>query len=38
MTTGKTYSANLGFEANLWLTTDRLHNNMDPAEYKHVVL
>ena len=31
-------SANLGFEAKLWLTADKLRNNMDAAEYKHVVL
>jgi type I restriction enzyme M protein len=31
-------SANLGFEAKLWLAADKLRNNMDAAEYKHVVL
>jgi type I restriction enzyme M protein len=31
-------SANLGFEAKLWATADALRNNMDAAEYKHVVL
>lgn len=31
-------SANLGFEAQLWATADALYNNMDAAEYKHVVL
>ncbi len=30
--------ANLGFEAKLWITADKLRNNMDAAEYKHVVL
>jgi len=30
--------ANLGFEATLWLAADKLHNNMDAAEYKDVVL
>jgi type I restriction enzyme M protein len=30
--------ANLGFEATLWATADKLRNNMDAAEYKHVVL
>ena len=30
--------ANLGFEAKLWQTADALRNNMDAAEYKHVVL
>jgi type I restriction enzyme M protein len=27
-------SANLGFEAKLWLAVDKLRNNMDEAEYK----
>ena len=31
-------TASLGFEAKLWLTADKLRNNMDAAEYKHVVL
>ncbi|MGH7995305.1 MAG: type I restriction-modification system subunit M, partial [Opitutaceae bacterium] len=31
-------SASLGFEAKLWLAADKLRNNMDAAEYKHVVL
>lgn len=31
-------AANLGFEAKLWLTADKLRNNMEAAEYKHVVL
>src|SRR3989475_3487235 len=30
--------ANLGFEAKLWASADALRNNMDAAEYKHVVL
>jgi len=30
--------ANLGFEAKLWQAVDKLRNNMDAAEYKHVVL
>ena len=34
----KDTAANLGFEAKLWLTADKLRNNMDAAEYKHVVL
>ena len=29
---------NLGFEARLWVVADALRNNMDAAEYKHVVL
>ena len=28
----------LGYEAQLWKTADALRNNMDAAEYKHVVL
>ena len=31
-------AANLGFEAKLWLAADKLRNNMDAAEHKHVVL
>src|SRR5471030_892389 len=34
----KDATAHLGFEAKLWLTADKLRNNMDAAEYKHVVL
>jgi type I restriction enzyme M protein len=34
----KETGANLGFEAKLWQATDALRNNMDAAEYKHVVL
>jgi type I restriction-modification system DNA methylase subunit len=30
-------TANIGFEAKLWLAADKLRNNMDAAEYKHVV-
>jgi type I restriction enzyme M protein len=37
-TNGKASSANLGFEAKLWLSADKLRANMDAAEYKHVVL
>src|SRR5882724_8040912 len=33
-----TSSANIGFEAKLWLAADKLRSNMDAAEYKHVVL
>ena len=37
---GKTNNstADLGFEAKLWLAADKLRSNMDAAEYKHVVL
>ena len=37
-TKAETTNANLGFEAKLWLAADKLRNNMDAAEYKHVVL
>jgi type I restriction enzyme M protein len=30
--------ANLGFEEKLWKAADKLRNNMDAADYKHVVL
>src|SRR5262245_26150447 len=30
--------APLGFEQKLWAAADALRNNMDAAEYKHVVL
>ena len=36
--TSKTTTANIGFEAKLWLAADKLRNNMDATEYKHVVL
>ena len=31
-------AAPIGFEAKLWAAADALRNNMDAAEYKHVVL
>ena len=31
-------TATIGFEAKLWAAADALRNNMDAAEYKHVVL
>ena len=34
----KSNGATLGFEATLWAAADKLRNNMDAAEYKHVVL
>ncbi len=34
----KNSTANLGFEAKLWAAADKMRSNMDPAEYKHVVL
>ncbi len=42
-TSGKVKATNngpgpLGFEAQLWKAADALRNNMDAAEYKHVVL
>ena len=33
-----TSGATVGFEAKLWAAADALRNNMDAAEYKHVVL
>ena len=30
--------ANVGFEEALWAAADKMRNNMDPSEYKHVVL
>jgi len=36
--TQKSNGAVIGFEAKLWLAADKLRNNMDAAEYKHVVL
>jgi type I restriction enzyme M protein len=30
--------ANLGFEQKMWTAADKMRNNMDAAEYKHVVL
>jgi type I restriction enzyme M protein len=35
---GNGNGATLGFEAKLWQAADALRNNMDAAEYKHVVL
>jgi type I restriction enzyme M protein len=35
---GPSSDALLGFEATLWQAADKLRNNMDAAEYKHVVL
>ncbi|MDE0070095.1 MAG: class I SAM-dependent DNA methyltransferase [Caldilineaceae bacterium] len=31
-------AANLGFEAQLWATADKLRGNMEPSDYKHVAL
>ena len=33
-----TNGATLGFEEKLWQAADKMRNNMDAAEYKHVVL
>ena len=33
-----TNGANLGFEAQLWATADKLRGNMEPSDYKHVAL
>ena len=37
-TRSTTNGASLGFETTLWLAADKLRNNMDAAEYKHIVL
>ncbi|MBY0502530.1 MAG: type I restriction-modification system subunit M [Bryobacteraceae bacterium] len=37
-TKSKSNAAVIGFEAKLWQAADKLRNNMDAAEYKHVVL
>ncbi|MFN7134364.1 MAG: type I restriction-modification system subunit M N-terminal domain-containing protein, partial [Myxococcales bacterium] len=34
----KQAAGDLGFEAKLWQAADKLRNNLDAAEYKHVVL
>lgn len=34
----KSNGANVGFEETLWAAADKMRNNMDPSEYKHVVL
>jgi type I restriction enzyme M protein len=31
-------TATIGFGGRLWLTADKLRNNTDAAEYKHVAL
>ncbi len=31
-------NGNLGFEQKLWLTADKLRGNMEPSDYKHIVL
>ena len=36
--TAASRTAPIGFEAQLWAAADALRNNMDAAEYKHVVL
>jgi type I restriction enzyme M protein len=34
----KTNGANVGFEADLFLAADKLRKNLEPSDYKHVVL
>jgi len=34
----KNSTADLGFEEKLWKAADKMRGNMDPSEYKHVVL
>ena len=35
---GNGNGANLGFEAKLWATADKLRGNIEPSNYKHVTL
>ena len=36
--TNKNNGGDLGFEAELFKTADKLRGNMEPSDYKHVVL
>ena len=36
--TKTTHTDNLGFEAKLFLTADKLRGSMDASDYKHVAL
>jgi type I restriction enzyme M protein len=36
--TNTNQKGDLGFEQKLWQAADKMRNNMDAAEYKHVVL
>jgi|GEM_PF-2029512 len=38
MVSNRNNGAKLGFENQLWKAADKLRNNLDAAEYKHVVL
>lgn len=38
MSSSNSNGANLGFEKKLWQAADKMRDNMDAAEYKHVVL
>ena len=38
MSKAKNRNGDLNFEAKLWQAADKMRNNMDAAEYKHVVL
>lgn len=38
MAKAKNTNGDLNFEAKLWQAADKMRNNMDAAEYKHVVL
>ena len=37
-TKDKTNAGNLGFEAEMFKAADKLRGNMEPSDYKHVVL
>ena len=38
MVKAKNTNGDLNFETKLWQAADKMRNNMDAAEYKHVVL
>lgn len=38
MAKARNTNGDLNFETKLWQAADKMRNNMDAAEYKHVVL